>query len=169
MGEDPTSSVGVIEYRRPGLGRNRRVRSFGEEASKVAALATLFVYYGLHASREKGADLFFVCGLLLWLGIGIAIAMRRWRRWHEVSQNGATSLFWRVSLASLIVATLMFFVFPFHTPGRYTCPHGMRWANNQLGIAWSANGGPCGNGPYQRVGRSWRISRYWYVYRPHAW
>ena len=168
MRDNVGGSISVIEYRRPGIGPARRVRTFGEEATKVASLAALFVYYGLRASREKGADLFFFVGVLLWVGIGVAIAARRWKRLHEPSHT-PTSLWWRGAIASLFVATMAFFVVPFHTRSRYTCPHGMRWGNNQLGIAWSDNGGPCGNGLYPRVGRPWRIAKHWYIYRPHAW
>ena len=168
MRDDVNPAVNVIEYQRPGIGRGRRFRTFGEEVTKVAALAALFVYYGLRASREKGADFYFFGGVLLWVGVGIAIAARRWNKRREPS-HVATSAVWRLAIAFLFAASVAFFVVPLHTPSRYTCAHGTRWANNQLAIAWSDNGGPCGNGPYQRVGRPWRIAKHWYIYRPHVW
>jgi hypothetical protein len=132
------------------------VRSFGEETAKVAALAAMFLSYGVHARREKGADEFFLCGVFLWAGIGAAVA---WRRWVQDRDRVATTVLWRVLVTSLAIATVTFFVGSFFdTRGRYACAHGTRWANSQVAIAWSDSGGPCGNGAYQRVGRPWRIA-----------
>ena len=158
--------IAVLDYRRPGIGRLRRVRTFGEEASKVATLALVFVHYGLRASPEKGAHLFFLIGLLLWVGLATTIVTSRLLRGGGVSRPTRVMAGWRVALATLLLATLASFVVPLHTAGRRTCDHGLRWANNQLGIAWSDNGGPCGNGRRARSGRAWRLTKHWYVYLP---
>jgi hypothetical protein len=157
----------VIEYRRPQFGRTRRQPSFGEEVTKIAILATAFVLYSLHTRREKGANLFFFGGLAMWVGIVVAMTMKRRMRTGNPSIQKMSSGWW-ASTALLFVATLAGFFTSLYTH-RYTCPHGLRWANNQLVIAWSDNGGPCSNGPYQRVDRPWRITKHWYVYRPYGW
>ena len=52
----------------------------------------------------------------------------------------------------------------------YTCPHGQRWANNQIGIARSPNGGPCGNGPRARADdAAWHVAGPWYIFLPTKW
>ena len=127
----------------------------------------MFVSYGVHARREKGADEFFLCGAFLWVGIGAAAG---WRRWVQGRDRVATTVLWRVLVTLLAIATVTFFVGSFFDArGRYTCAHGTRWANSQVAIALSDSGGPCGNGAYQRVGRPWRIAPHWYIYRPYVW
>ena len=49
------------------------------------------------------------------------------------------------------------------------CYHDSRWFNRHFGIAWSDNGGPCGNGYGKRYGRAWRIHGNWYLYRTSHW
>jgi hypothetical protein len=166
MGAGESPSIGIIEYRSPGISRRRRVRSFGEELSKLAVLATTFICYSLHAPPAKGASKFFLCGALLWLGIALAAV---WR-WRNRDAHPRTSVPWRVLVSLFLVLTVGIFVGSlFESDGRYTCPHGMRWTNNQLGVAWSDNGGPCGNGPHPRRHTPWRIAKHWYIYRPQAW
>ena len=146
------------------------MRTRGEELAKLALLAIAFIAYGLEGDRDKPVDYFFVAGLVIWVYIGLRLGLR-----PRAGDGGDTvpprheiSGMWRDVLVGLLGVTLL--LFPFSLRYSYSCPHGKRWTNNQIGIAWSANGGPCGNGPRPRMReQTWRVVRNWYVFVPSRW
>jgi hypothetical protein len=150
----------VLDYRSPGLRRPRRVRSLAEELCKLAGLGSLFVIYGLEGDREKPIDAFFVAGALLWIFVLAAYVMRHVRgRPRFPTERG-----WALATVAMLGIVLSWLPFSFRN--YHSCPHGERWANNQIGIARSYNGGPCGNGSRARGTYCWHVSGPWYIYIP---
>ncbi|MBC8105977.1 MAG: hypothetical protein H7Z14_05260 [Anaerolineae bacterium] len=120
-------------------------------------IAMLYVIYGLEADREKPVDWFFWIGVILW-----TVVARMTLCVHERSQR------WTTAIAILAIATVAWIPVSFRHYD--VCPHGQRWANNQIGIAKSANGGPCGNGSYGRHGHlARRVVGQWYVFVPQRY
>ena len=158
----PDTAPVVVDYQSPGHYRPRRTRSLGEELFKLACLATIFVAYGLEGDREKPVDAFFVAGLLIWLVIA-AVGATAWIR--PLQFRSRISAAWAGPVITLLLVTLAWF--PFSLRDYYACPHGERWANNQIGIARSVTGGPCGNGPRPRArGSTWHVTGPWYLFIP---
>jgi high-affinity K+ transport system ATPase subunit B len=150
----------VIDYRMPGTKKQRRPRSLGEELFKLAVLATAFVGYGLHGRREKGANLFFIIGGMLWICVIIAVVANR-------RSPVAVSKRWTYACSVCAMLSLTFFFAPFSAA--YSCPHGKRWSNNLIGIAWSDNGGPCRGNDRAADSRNWHVAGNWYVYTTSRW
>jgi hypothetical protein len=177
MADDQRDPSGVIlDYRsaaaagvKPDGPRRPHVRTFGEELCKLAALATLFVYYGLHGNRSKPIGLFFAAGWLIWAAVVVAwvISWVRGRRWERTKPRPTTlppprvDGAWGVEIVTALVATLFLHGMSLEY---HTCPHGQRWANPYLGVARSGNGGPCGNGPLPRGRHVWHVRGEWYLF-----
>jgi len=156
----PDNGPLVIDYRTPGSRRPRRPRSIGEELFKLCLLGTLFVGYGLEGHREKPVDSFFTAGLLLWVvGAATAVKVRASRR-----PGTSISAGWAWACLTMVVVALAWF--PLSLRGYYVCPHGERWANNQVGVARIVSGGPCGNGPRARGSTVWHVKGPWYLFIP---
>lgn len=152
----------ILEYRRPDLHRRQRVRTAGEEMGKVAALATLLMLYGWEAAPYKGAPLFLVSGAVLWFVIGLFAAWRLLTR-HRRAPKSEIPRFWKLwTLAACLIALAWV---PIATRDHHTCYHGKRWSNRVFGIAWSDNGGPCGNGRGGRGQWTCHLGNGWYVYQ----
>ena len=148
----------VLDYGRP-MRRGPRPRSFGEEAFKVAALATAFIAHSVGGDPSKPLDAFFDVAVVLWAGLAVAVMRRRTLgAGRRPTGNG-----WRTACTTLLVACLAWMPLSL-ARGIYVCPHGWRCANQFFGVAWSTNGDPCGDGPYPRTATPWRVSAHWYVY-----
>jgi len=156
----PDSGPLVLDYRSTGARRPRRPRSIGEELFKLCLLATLFVGYGFEGDREKPVDIFFAAGLLLWLLVAAtAVKIRIWR-------PPGPSISARWAWACIIMPAVVLAWFPFSLRHYHVCPHGERWANNQVGVARSFNGGPCRNGSRARRSTVWHVKGPWYIFIP---
>lgn len=154
----------VLSYHHPETPRLGRVRTIGEELTKLAGLGWVFVIYGLYAPFEKGATYFFIAGVLLWVGVPVTLVLRRLVR--GLKPATLMTRRWIRALTILFFSNLaMVPVVSF----RGTSPHGWRWANNQFGIAYSTVGGPCNVSRSPNGRRCWNVVGNWDVFIPPRW
>ena len=158
-----TDTALVLDYRSPGGRRPRRKPTVGEELFKLCVLATLFVGYGLAGDREKPVDTFFIAGVLLWLVVALVAIKRKGRR------RRGNFTFDDRGWACLLMLLVTLGSFAFSLGQTHVCPHGKRWANNQIGVARSVNGGPCRNGPRFPGSKVWHVGGPWYVFIPRRY
>ena len=156
----------VLEYRRPEVRRQGRIRSFGEEVAKLALLAVATTWYGMQTREPERARIFLLAGTGLIIGVLVACLLR-WLMTRGRAPIGPREEFaahWRWIVAVLILAAVG--LGPAVLQRRYSCWHGDRWYNRVWGIA-RAPGGPCGNGEHPRGVHCWRVRGDWYVYLAH--
>lgn len=159
----------VLDYQRPPTQKARRLRAPGEELTKLSGIATLFILYGWEGNPDR-SPMFLAMGMVLWCAVAVAAGWYKWLRPKakdaHSNQPGFAPL-WRGLVICLFLLSLAWL--PIATRHTRTCYHDSRWFNRHFGIAWSDNGGPCGNGYGKRYGRAWRIHGNWYLYRTSHW
>jgi len=119
------------------------------------------VLYGAYGDPYKPVLLFLAMGVVGWLTVAAAVFIRSIRQ-RILGPTAEVAGHWRRIIGLVFLLTsISLFLPPF---GFYTCPHGSRWANRVVGIAYSGTGGPCHNGVLYPRSAAWHIGGNWYVY-----